>query len=685
MSKKQPSKPSPKPSSKPARQSSQSFSPQQLDRWVFYGFLAILVALPIVISRITFDQFDIAKILALRILTLAIVLFWVVKMLNSKKREIRWTWLDYSVLAFVVLVFISTITSIHLPTAIHGKFKRYEGFLTFINYGIIYFLAIQTFTDFKRLSTVSKTVTLSGAFVALYGVMQYVGMDPLPWATLPFEERRSFSTFGNPDLLAGFLVILVPFAVVEFLKAKDSKNNALMGVSLFLTFLCLLTAFTRSGWVGSFAAILVLAPVAGRTIISKPRKLAFVGGSFVAIFAVIAVYSATTGHNVLNLVARLKSMTQFTEGSAGSRLEIWKGGLEMIKAKPIFGWGPDTFRLTSERYETLNYVKIGGGGTVADNAHNWIVQLGAGVGLPATLLLLAFIGTAVVLGIKYARSLTGDDRLTYSAFIAAVVGYMVHLLFGVSISGSTGVFWVLLGALAAVLPIVKTADVGLNRNYSSALQVVAVLAVVVAMASAYFALSMFMADNSYARAIQLSNAGDVQNAELAYQNSIRLYKNGRYYDGYGMFLERMGMAQSDRNAISRAAEVYREGKYFEPGEADHYVFLAGALAKLAGGPTDPVIDDAVNELKQAIKVRPNAYSARLLLANILMYQGNQQEALPYLKFVLDINPNEASAIQLLAQAYEDLGDKKEARVYYEKLAATGDTKAKDALERLKKN
>ena len=660
--------------------------PNQLDTWVFYGLLAISVALPLAMSRITFDQFDIAKVLLLRIFTLVTVSLWVWKMVTTRKKELRWSKVDFAVIAFLLLVFISTITSVHVPTAIHGKYKRYEGLLTFLNYGILYFLALQAFTSFKRLSTLSKTITLTGGLVSLYGVIQFLGLDPLPWATLPFEQRRSFSTFGNPDLLGGFLVILMPLAVVEFLKARDAKNNILMGSILFISLLCLLTAFTRGAWLGSAVALVVLAVLGGKTILTDKKKLLLVLVAFVSIFAVVMAYSASTGHGVMNLVDRLKSTTQLTEGSAASRIEIWKAGLKMIESKPVFGLGPDTYRLGSERYETKAYVAQGSGQTVADNAHNWVVQLAAGVGIPATLILIGLFFTIMAIAIKYSRRLEGDDRLTYAALIGASIGYFIHLLFGVSISGSTGVFFLVISAILAVTPAVRSFELKPTEGMRFSLQASMVVVIVISAVSAYYALAMYVADYDYAAAIQLGNEGQIEAATSNYERSIELYKNGRYYDGYGMFLDRVGVMQQSRDMIAKSVSVYQAAQEYEPLEGDHYVFLASGHAKLATSSKDPMLDTAVAELQQAISVRPNAYSARILLSNVYMFQGKYQQAIDTLKFVLDINPQEKTAFQIMAKCYQQLGNKKEAQKYYKKylVLQPDDPEAKAALQLLGK-
>ncbi|MDI6816716.1 MAG: O-antigen ligase family protein [Actinomycetota bacterium] len=672
--------------SKMSKKTDQVSTPEKFDKWMFYGFIAIVIALPLAMSRITFDQFDIAKILSLRLITLFMLLFWVGKMLTARKPELRWSKLDFAVVGFLALVFISTLTSIHFPTALHGKFKRYEGLLTFLNYGIIYFLAMQTFTGFKRLSTLSKAITYTGAVVALYGVMQYMGADIFSWATLPFEERRSFSTFGNPDLLGGFLVMLAPIALAEFLRSKDLKSNLLMGGSLFLILLCLLTAFTRGAWLGAGVAVVFFAIVAGKAFLSNPRKLLTVLAAFIGIFMVIAVYSATTGHEVMNLVKRIQSITQITEGSAGSRIEIWKAGLKMVEEDPLFGLGPDTFRLGSERYETLKYVQMNQGRSVADNAHNYVVQLAAGVGIPATLLFLGFLAAVVVLAVIYMRKRDSEERLIYAGLTAALVGYFIHLIFGVSISGSTGVFWVIMGALMASVGKVRVTAIIPRSNIDIYLKFTMAALVLVALVSAYFGVTMYVADVHYATALKLAGTGQYNEAIGRYEKAITLYKNGRYYDGYGMFLEQLGISQNNKSTLDKAIATYEEAVRQEPLEADHYIFLASAYSKSAASPNDPSLTLAEQELKNAIAIRPNAFSARLLLANIYAYQSKYTEAIELLDFVLSVDAGNESALRLMGQVQKSLGETEKAKAAYERLLAVkpDDAEAKTALQELAK-
>ncbi len=58
----------------------------------------------------------------------------------------------------------------------------------------------------SRIRSLARTLFFGGVVVSVYGVMQYTGLDPITWGNLPFERRMAFSTYGNPDLLGGYII-----------------------------------------------------------------------------------------------------------------------------------------------------------------------------------------------------------------------------------------------------------------------------------------------------------------------------------------------------------------------------------------------------------------------------------------------------------------------------------------------
>ena len=149
----------------------------------WYSLLAMVFLVPIAIGNftwlgfkmpLTYDQFDIVKVFLQRVLGLIALTAWSWDML-TRGGKIRRTPVDWLILAFLGWVVITTFTSFHPPTAFFGKYRRFEGFLSFLNYAVIYFLVMQFADRPSRVRKLAQTLFWSGVVVTGYGVLQSVG------------------------------------------------------------------------------------------------------------------------------------------------------------------------------------------------------------------------------------------------------------------------------------------------------------------------------------------------------------------------------------------------------------------------------------------------------------------------------------------------------------------------------
>jgi len=173
------------------------FSEMTVGEKIAWISLHVLLALvPIAVSNLTwlgiggglpltFDQFDIVKLFIMRACTIVALAGWLVSLLLRGGR-IRFTKVDWLILGFLAWVGLTTITSIHWPTALFGKYRRFEGFISFINYVLVYFLVVQLVDRPARMRSLVRTLFFSGSLVMLYGALQYVGIEPIPYGQLPF-------------------------------------------------------------------------------------------------------------------------------------------------------------------------------------------------------------------------------------------------------------------------------------------------------------------------------------------------------------------------------------------------------------------------------------------------------------------------------------------------------------------
>lgn len=606
------------------------------------------------------DTFDIAKLVALRLISLGLVGVWAFRVAVKKERLLHWSNLDVLLLVFLVLVTLSTIFSLQPSLSVLGKYRRFEGLLTFINYAAIYFLALQSFTSVERIKALSRLLSLVGGVVSIYGLAQFMGFDFISWPGQQFELWRSFSTFGNPDMLGGFLALALPAALASYLGTENTRDSALYGSAFTLITACLLTSYTRGAWMGALVGILVFALLVGRSVLSNPRKLAVIMAVLTITFGSIAFYSGTRAHTT-NLLERISSTSQISEGSAGSRLEIWKAALRATEERPLLGFGPDTFNLLSQRYETVRYVKIVQGNSTADNAHNYFLQLVATVGIPATICLIIFVCAVFVFSRNLIRYHDTDKKRVYAGLIAAVAGYVVYLAFGLSVIGSTPLLWLLMGALLSQAYFMRT------TKLKTAPAIIAASATSFTfLVAAYLAVTMYAADFHFNRAMALENSNNPNRAIASFDTATRLYKNGLYLDLYGRYLQDSGLALSNMSLLLKAKGIAEAATNLEPNDSDHWIYLANAYAALTRSPGTGYFDSAEEALNKALAIRPHSSLAQLLLANAYEAEGRYDDALRLLEFVRAVNPTSKEAYLLTAEVYKNLGNRELAVTYYKK-------------------
>ena len=615
----------------------------------------------------TNDVFEIVKVSVLRILTCVAVGAWAWNLLRKGGR-IRHTPIDWLILAFVIWVAISTATSVHWPTALLGKPSRYEGLLTFVNYAVLYFLVLQLADRSSRVRSLARSLFWSSVVVAVFGLLQYLGVQHPGWVPLGFEPNRAFSTYGNPNFLGGFLIFSVTVALGLALLERRRVWRLLYWAGFGLNGLALIATFTRGAWIGGFVSLVLLSVIAWRQRPAMQRIDWIPAGASLAVGLGIIIRSLSSSSEVLNFARRIGSIFQFSSGSGQSRMEIWRSAFAAIADRPILGSGPDTFRLVFHRFKTAEYVRIKGGSSGADNAHNYLLHLASGVGFPGLLLFAAVFVWAAVRSFTTIFKRSDDPfRLMLGAFWAASAGYLIHLFFGLSLPGTSFLVWT---ALAIVL--VPTArSIGVKAARWGTVAGLAVI-VIVAAGVAYQGV-VLAADHSYSKSQTASLAGEQTQEALRATELNPL--NADYRQGLGLayLAEMRAYLQAGAEAQQKGEDTtpyekqvvrsFLEAKSalekaidFTPPEYDNYVILA-SLYNLAGEAMDAdLYQDAIQVAERGLQIMPLGTSIRVQLAHSLVATGRMPEAVEALEYCVQIDPTGGEAAAYLAGIYQQQGD-----------------------------
>lgn len=645
--------------------------------WICLHALVLLV--PIAVSNLsvigiqgpplTYDQFDIVKVFVMRALVLIAGGAWTWGLL-TKGAKVRITKVEWLVLVFIGWVLLTSLTSVHIPTAIFGKYRRFEGLLSFLTYGATFFLALQVVDRPSRIRSLARTLVIGGVLVAGYGVAQRLGMDPASWGALPFESRRAFSTYGNPDLLGGYLIFPLAISLGLALSSQKNRGRALYWAAFLLIGFCLLVTYVRGAWIGGAFAILVLviAAFVARAPFG-PIDWGAVGLSgVVAVLETVRSLQSTDG--VTNVLTRITSIFKFNEGSALTRFQIWEAAIAAIKERPILGWGADTFRLLFPKFKPLAYTKTAGYLSVADNVHNYPLQLAAAIGIPGLLMLYGLIVWSLVVSFKnvFVRN-SGTERLVLAGFWAAVVGYVIHLFFGLSVTGCAIFLWLALGVLlspGAKVHEVKAPSWGLVPA-----------AVILALCTVLFIGNVvyIRADAYYLKArVMSSGLQRVEDAKKAVE--LNPY-NDMYRSEVGLawqdlFIGVITQGINDEATRDQALEYMKQSEEelisvidYVPMEYDNYVFLAN-LYNQGAFYVDPVFaKNAIEVAKLGKEVEPFGPAIRLQLAVGYTHQGMYKEAIAEAQSAVDMDPAYNDAWVLLGDANRLAGNFADAKAAYE--------------------
>lgn len=674
---------------------------------LFYGMLFLVLALPVVFDPRLSDMWELPKATFLWIGTIGLVIVWMSGFLlrSGESVFLRRTDRKSSALVgiFLLISTLATLTSIHPFRSFFGEDGRYEGLLTLLSYGALYFLATQVLDRHARVKTFAKAIVLVASLLSVYGLIQFLGLDFLSWPPGRFEEYRSFSTLGNPLYFAEYLAFALPLAAAVGLLARGRMERWFYGAATAVILACLATTFTRGAWIGAAAGLAVTYLILGRKVVFS-RRVVLLISLLIATFVVVLVAGRLLGVERTfgaAMLGRLESTLQTSGGSTATRVEIWRSSLRMIRAKPLLGWGPDTFRLVFPQFSTLGHYRLAGQNIIADNAHNYFLQLGAVVGVFGVIAFAALFGLFLYRAARpsrwqaqgqaqgQAQAQAQEQRCLSAGLAGAATGYLVSLLFGISIVSTTPYLWLSFAVIAGRSD--ETRALRLTwPDWSGRYRLVAWAGLAVLLvAGASFALRPYRAEAYYVLASERSTRRPPAEVTPLYEKAVGLAPyNDQLRLGYGVYYSNLAATYKDPTYLRAAIDVFLEAQRACPTETNAYTFLALAyldMARITGSRSYGEL--AVEELNREVRLAPHFSPAYYLLGAAYRDLGEYRLAARVLRLVVAKDPGFVDAWLRLAGSYEALGDTpKAAKAYAAALKLdTENQAAKDGLKRLEAN
>ncbi|MGN0419547.1 MAG: O-antigen ligase family protein [Acetatifactor sp.] len=345
----------------------------------------------------------------------------------------RKPWNVCFLLLFLYVSFSTFAIAPLLQQALNGEEYRYEGFFSIIAYAGFFSLAsLLTNEKYKRFwmtFTVSVAVVLGGC--ALYS---YHSVNPILLTYMNRQVRSEggyiAATFIQYNHYAYYLCMMVVMAAGLFLTEKNRLFRVVYLV--FFGFLEYILAYngTRGGYL---AAIIGVITITLFMVLRKGAKW----GSIVLVWGVFLIASLAASGVFLqrfsSIFADLGGVIENGDQEIGygtGRWVLWKRSIQLIKYKPLIGYG------TNMAFYAMAEI-----GQLADLPHNEYLQHMLDFGLVGISLYLGGLISLFASCLKKIKKLPAVNVILG----CVVIAYAVSAFFGVTVVEVLPFFYISLG------------------------------------------------------------------------------------------------------------------------------------------------------------------------------------------------------------------------------------------------
>jgi putative inorganic carbon (hco3(-)) transporter len=419
-----------------------------------FGLIALAVCIvPCLFSTRVGEVFAVPKLVALWVV-LAISL-WIIglRVLRETGPAPKLVWVrpvDVAVVAFVALNALAFAFSTDHEQSFFGERFQHQGVATLVLYLSYFVLARWLVTSADVLVVLVSAISVGGLVVALYGLAQRTSLDPVWHGDI--EGGRIFSTIGQSNALAGYLVLVIALAGALLVLAKRRVKAA---VAAIVVVMCVALALTSSR--GGEAALVVVAAIfAGfgwwrsRGDRARQRRAALAVG-----LVSVVVLVGPGRQLVTDAWDRATTSTEGTNDvSIRDHVYFWQVALRITRDHPLLGTGQETYPDQFPSYSRkvldpddagrLNAYRV-------ESPHNVPLTIASSTGVPALVAYLAIMVGVVATLLQAARR-THDPRLVvlFVAVVAVVAGHVVSDLFRTEDLTEAWLFWLIVGAALGV-------------------------------------------------------------------------------------------------------------------------------------------------------------------------------------------------------------------------------------------
>lgn len=421
------------------------------DKLIELTYLGIIFLMPLYFSFFPKMEnvFSLGKMVLFRELVLLLLLFSIFSLFLKGKilNRVSFYLKNYGYflvipIIFLFTLFVITLVSSDFDKSLLGGYERRLGFFSY-SYLVLFFVLL--FFNLKKndINKILFTISLSSFFVCLYGIIQFLGLDPFNW--IESTSVRITSTQGQPNLLASYFLLVIPVVFYYSIIQKKIYWKIFFGLCFVLNLICLFFTQSRGGQLSFLIGLVFLLFIFIISFLKGKVNFKFnIKKIILFSFFVLLFFFFLTKLDIFQK-ERFLSSFDFNKGSVASRIDYWQASIDAFKKKPFLGYGLDSQKDIFARYYEEDWGIFNNVNAVPSRAHNvifdWLLVGGLLGGFSYFILVVYFFGIGVA-------NIKRNERDKLSFFIIfSFFCYLISLFFSFSSVTTEVYFWLYLAML----------------------------------------------------------------------------------------------------------------------------------------------------------------------------------------------------------------------------------------------
>ena len=579
---------------------------------------AIVTLLPLILAPYVLLYYDVTPKIAVLLAGAAVAALLASREPSARSPMLRV--LGFLLLAQTLWLAIATAVSKDPEISLGGSAWRRYGLITQSAALLLaWIVARHTAGRPGRVQQLLRAIALAGIPVAVYGILQYLGWEPLidPHAYHTGEGAlaivRPPSTLGHASYFATYLLSVI-FAGVALVLLEESPVWRILGAA--------------AGAVGTVALILtgtraaILALLCGAILLGAWLQPKIGKREVVAVLAAVALlagfYFSPAGR-----LLRGRMLWSMGDPGGGGRSLLWRDSIRMAAARWPVGFGPETFSIWFPRFQSAELARAYPA-FFQESPHNIFLDVLVDEGLPGAGIFMA------VTAVGFYAAWKAREHKVAKVLGAALTALVVSQQFTVFTATTAVFFYITIALLVAHNS--KTEYLPLER-YRTGRMIGAGLVAVVCLT---FAGALVYVDAGLSRVNYLTYLGRIREAIARYQQVERWRPPGMRTDlWYSRAIARAARKSPDPADASLALQQGLEAAKRAVASAEEPENAWLNLAVFYGRQND--YPHTEQSLRAAIECAPNSYKPHWLLAEVLWTGKRLSEASAEAERAADLN------------------------------------------------